>query len=390
MAKPHILFAAYQVARGSNGGMESATRIFEALSSDFNWTLMTNRETPRTARWRVGGAKIVSFPLNESSSKIARAPQLGLAAFKALFQKADVLHGNDIRCAQILLPAAKLAGTGFALTVRDTKAESDAYGSHWQRIANNLDVLVSLSNEMDRRLAMRLPISSSRRKIIGSIVDPKTFCRPSDSDKALLRAKLGIAEDECAVGMVAGVFEKKRQKEVIRDVLPTLSDLDLRLHIIGDFDPETDKYAQECLEIAIAKGLRNRVVFHGFRSDVADWLAALDIVLVASRREGLARCMIEAMSCGTPVVSVDVCSAKETLESTGAGIVVGSDDFSGLAQAIRSLCADADRRELMGRLGRQVVISRFSEENVAADWRALYSCLSDKKVNKTKWLMNSK
>ena len=41
--------------------MESATQIFETLADDFRWTLLTNRETPRTERWRAGGARVVRF-----------------------------------------------------------------------------------------------------------------------------------------------------------------------------------------------------------------------------------------------------------------------------------------------------------------------------------------
>ena len=90
--------------------------------------------------------------------------------------------------------------------------------------------------------------------------------------------------------------------------------------------------------------------------------------------------MIEAMACGTPVVSVDVCSAREMLEPTGAGIVVGLNDWSALAAELRKLCNDPDKRAKMGRAGRDAAVARFSTQRVADDWRDLYARLGGTKV----------
>lgn len=377
---PRILFAAYQVERGSNGGMESATRIFEALAGDFQWTLMTNRETPRTARWRAGGARVVHFAFDEEGGKIRRGAQLCLAAARTMALRADILHGNDIRGVQVLLPSAQLMGKPLAFTLRNMKPENEKYDIHWHRVARHLDALITLSDDMARRVEDRLPVPAARRHTISSIVDLDTF-RPLDPTKrAALRTRLGMGTQDFAIGMVAGFFDMKRQLDVIRKVLPRLADLPVRLHLVGDFHPQTDSYSRACADTVAAQGLEDRVVFHGFRSDVADWLAALDIVLVASQREGLARCMIEAMACGTPVVSVDVCSAREMLEPTRAGIVVGPDDWAGLAATLRALCADPEIRVAMGRAGREAALAQFSTQQVAQGWRDLYTRLGGTKV----------
>lgn len=380
MTLPHILFAAYQVDRGSNGGMESATRIFEALANDFRWTLITNRETPRTTRWRTAGARVVRFAFDEEAGKIVRGAQLSLAAVRALTVRADILHGNDIRAVQVLLPAKVLARTPLAFTLRGMKPENEKYDIQWQRVATRLDALITLSNDMALRVGDRLPVPAARRHTISSIVDLDTFCPPDPGKRSALRGRLGIGPDECAIGMVAGVFEIKSQLDVIRNVLPQLAHLPVRLHLVGDFEPQTNPYASACAEMVEAQGLSDRVVFHGFRSDVADWLAALDIALVASRREGLARSMIEAMASGTPVVSLDVCSAREMLEPTGAGIVVERDNWAGLTTALRDLGTNPDRRAIMGRNGREAALARFSMRRAKEGWRDLYARLGAMRI----------
>jgi glycosyltransferase involved in cell wall biosynthesis len=380
--KYHILFIAYQTDLSSNGGMESATQIFEALSDNFYWTLMTNRKTSRTARWKVGGARVIYFAFNEKAGKTLRGAQLSLAALRTLTLRADIMHGNDIRSVQILLPAARLRSAPLALTIRGTKLEGDSYGAHWHHVVQHLNTLITLSNDMSQRIRDRLLVPAAKQKTINSIVDLDMF-RPLGPDhRATQRARLGIGAKECAIGMIACVEDIKRQLEVIREVIPQLADLSVRLHLVGDFCPQSNIYARACADMVAAQGLEDRVVFHGFRSDVADWLAALDITLVASRREGLARCMIEAMACGTPVVSVDVCSAREMLVPTGAGIVVGINDWPGLTVALRSLCNDSDSRVAMGQAGRKAALAQFSTQRVAQQWRDLYVRLCETSIEK--------
>jgi glycosyltransferase involved in cell wall biosynthesis len=92
-------------------------------------------------------------------------------------------------------------------------------------------------------------------------------------------------------------------------------------------------YARRCLETVRRLGLEEHARFHGFSDRVTEWYQACHIVLLASRREGLARCMIESLACGTPVVSFDACSAREVLEEHDCGRVVPQGGYAGLAAA---------------------------------------------------------
>ena len=117
------------------------------------------------------------------------------------------------------------------------------------------------------------------------------------------------------------------------------------------------------------------VSFVGYTEGVADWYRALDTVAVASRNEGLARCMIEAVACGTPVISFDVCSAREVLEERGCGVVVANGDHAGLAGARARRATDASERERLG--GRGVAAARelFDAREVVSRYERLYFSL---------------
>jgi glycosyltransferase involved in cell wall biosynthesis len=72
--------------------------------------------------------------------------------------------------------------------------------------------------------------------------------------------------------------------------------------------------------------------------------------------------MIESMAHGTPVVIVDVCSATETLEATGSGLVRHDGDLTGMLDDVEELIHDGERLRLMGQIGERVARERFSGE----------------------------
>ena len=372
-----ILFIAHQVSRKSNGGMESATRIFEALSDDLDWILVTNADTKRTQRWRERGAKVYLLPFNDQAPRWVRLLQLlyqGILLRWLIWrERPAIVHSNDIRSARSAMTANELVGLPLVHTVRDTKKKGEVYGAHWRHLGSRAAKIVALSEEMACSVGDALGLCRSQIAVINSIVDTSTFF-PAREFREDLRRSLGLQQNEMALGIVAGLFEKKGQLRFLCDVFPSLVKRvpNIRLHLIGDFSPETESYAKACQLAVSEHGLEKSVVFHGYTAEVHKWLQALDLVVIPSEREGLARCMIEAMACGTPVVSNDVCSAMELLEYTGAGTVVPQGDYTTMINSIIELCECAGMRQVMGQRGAVIANTAFSAERVRGKWLELY------------------
>ena len=151
-----------------------------------------------------------------------------------------------------------------------------------------------------------------------------------------------------------------------------------RVHFVGDFDLETDAYARWCLAEAKNACVEKSVSFVGYTEGVADWYRALDAVAVPSRNEGLARCMIESLACGTPVVSFDVCSAREILEGRDCGVVVASGNHEALAEALASLASDSEARVRLGARGATVARELFDPTEIVRAYERLYLSLAGK------------
>lgn len=378
MSRGRILFVASQTGSRSDGGLESSTRIFERLADDFEWTMVTTHDTWFTERWRQRGARVWVSPFDERLGVIAKAVRFaGWSAELVRHTLADrpgVIHANDLRALDAAGLAARIARCPILLTQRDTKPESATPGRSWHRAALRCRTIVTLSDGMGDYLQQHTGVPRARLRTIHSMVDLQRFRPPTGAERAARRARLDIEPDSFAVGCVGVIRDKKNQLELLSKTLPLLLQREARacLHFFGDYEPVRDDYCRRFAAVLCELGLQGAVTMHGHLSDMAANYQALDAIVVGSRNEGLARCMIEGMAVGVPVVSFDVCSAREMLETTGAGLVVRQGDHAGLATVLAELARDPQRRCTMGEHGRRVAEERFDPERIAVAYRALY------------------
>ena len=104
-------------------------------------------------------------------------------------------------------------------------------------------------------------------------------------------------------------------------------------------------------------------------------VAAMDIVVHASLREGLARVLPQALIAGRPVVSYDIDGAREVVLPGETGYLVPPANIAGLAQAIMEFAADPSLRQRMGAEGRRRFTDVFRHERMTAQLRELYQRL---------------
>ena len=87
-----------------------------------------------------------------------------------------------------------------------------------------------------------------------------------------------------------------------------------------------------------ALGLGGAVEFLGFRSDAPGWFRHADAFVLSSRSEGFGNVIVEALGCGTPVISTDcVCGPRDILEHGRYGVLVPPADPLALAQAMNEV-----------------------------------------------------
>ncbi|HEY0563143.1 MAG TPA: glycosyltransferase family 4 protein [Methylophilus sp.] len=117
------------------------------------------------------------------------------------------------------------------------------------------------------------------------------------------------------------------------------------------------------------------VEWWGRREDMPQVFAASNIVCLPSYREGLPKALLEAASCGLPIVTTDVPGCREVVSNGDNGYLVPSHDSIALANALESLIRSPDLAEKMGARGRTRVLNEFSQEIIQAQVVSLYKKL---------------
>jgi glycosyltransferase involved in cell wall biosynthesis len=148
------------------------------------------------------------------------------------------------------------------------------------------------------------------------------------------------------------------------------------IHLVvigGQLSSERDAFETRFAESVRGRGLEAHVTFTGFRDDVRDLLALLDVFVLPSYREGLPRSILEAMAMGLPVVTTDVRGCRETVRDGETGFVVPPRDGAALTEAIGRLAGDAPMRATFGAAGRARVVAEYDERLVFDRLETVYA-----------------
>lgn len=229
--------------------------------------------------------------------------------------------------------------------------------------------LISVADAMADRMVEAGVAPREKFTTIYSGMDVEPFLR-ADAGREATRQRLGIAADTVLVGKVARLFHLKGHG----DLIEAASDVARRCPRV-EFLLVGDGILREPLRARIESlGLADRFHFTGLvpPEEVPAMIGAMDILVHASYREGLARALPQALIAGKPVVSFDVDGAREVVIPGETGFLVAPRDVPGLGEALVTLATDAELRSRQGRAGRSRFTDRFRHQTMTAEIRSLY------------------
>jgi glycosyltransferase involved in cell wall biosynthesis len=170
------------------------------------------------------------------------------------------------------------------------------------------------------------------------------FAQPRRADEiAAARASLGIAPGTIAVGTVTRLMPSKGNEYLVAAVPAIVARRpNVRVFIAGEGELQAALEAQ-----ATALGLGDRLVFLGFKRDVAAVLSAYDVLVFPSLWEGTPLTVFEALAMGKPIVASDADGLLDVLTSGRDALIVPRRDAVALADAV---CTVIEQPELAARL----------------------------------------
>lgn len=207
-------------------------------------------------------------------------------------------------------------------------------------------------------------IPEKRVMIVPNGVDIAAF----DCDREAARAELGLSPHDVVIGTVGRLEPEKDQAtllEAFRQVKG--GNRPIRLLIVGD-----GRMAGELKSQAERIGVSDRTLFLGYRRDIPKLLAAMDVFVLSSIREGLPISLIEAMAARRPVVASDIGSIKDLVQDGRNGVLVPSGDAVSFGKVLQRLIENRELREGLGEGGHRTVEASFSLSTMIRTYEDLY------------------
>ncbi|MCW2842966.1 MAG: hypothetical protein JWN22_882 [Nocardioides sp.] len=272
----------------------------------------------------------------------------------------DVVHAHNVRATLAAHVGTRWPRRRPPLLSTVHGLSDEDYGRAAPVLNRCADLVVAVSADVGERLTAA-GLERDRLHVV------ENACRPVPAfDRARARRELGLGPDQPVVLCLARLIAPKRHDLLVAawQRLPA----DAVLLVAGDGPRRADIERQ-----VAAAGLEGRVRLLGVRRDVPRLLAASDVLVLASDREGLPMTVLEAMSAGVPVVA----SAVGGLVSLGddALELVAPGSADALAAGLLALVGDADRGRAMASVAKELVARRFSSSILGSAYENLYQHL---------------
>ena len=189
--------------------------------------------------------------------------------------------------------------------------------------------------------------------VVPNAVDIPAPCDPAA--RAALRASLQAHGQRPVAICVGRLIDGKGVDQILRAMADPTLPPDALLWVVGDGPLRA---GLESLRGTL--GLDDRVLFLGERDDVPDLMRAADLLVSASRGEGLSNVILEAMAAGLPVVATAVGGTPEVIEDGVSGRLVDPAASGELVHAIAGVLRDPALRSRLAAAARQAIERRFA------------------------------
>jgi glycosyltransferase involved in cell wall biosynthesis len=346
------------------GGQEVRTLSEARWTAERGWrVLLAGQPDGRFVdRARTAGLEVVGI-------RMRGAWDLGaVCALRRLIrrERVSIVHTHSSVDAWVGGLAARVA----AVPVVRTRHVSIRIRGRWNPVYSWLADRVITSGEAIRALVIGAGVDPRRVVAIPAGVDLAEFQGGGDGETdrgRRTREEFGLSRP--VIGSVA-MFRGSKGHVHLLDAFADVHARrpEARLLLVGDGirRPWVEGLAKD-------RGLADKVVFTGFRTDVPQLLRAMDcFVLASTRTEGVPQSLLQAFAAGVPVVASAIGGIPEVVEDGKTGVLVPPENAAALARAIESVLGDRAGAEARARTARRLVEERFSHGASVSRLLALY------------------
>lgn len=355
------------------GGVEIATlRLVESTREQFRHIAfcLPDADALRTAFEEMGIETETYTPPVPSVRHAARFYKESRTVARQIRSvEADIVHFSDERAANHNSLAAWLAGVRMVCHLRVSYPHLD-----WrQRLCLlPVDSFIFVSQEAKNTFALSLP-EKKTRVIYDAIEIPAAGGMESSAD---VRRELGIPDGCTVAGMVARVSRQKDYFTLADAAVRVLArHPDTRFVVVGDnslVDLNRSHYAEVAQRLE-KLGISDKFIFTGHRTDVFRLIAAMDICILCTHREGFPLSLLETMAMGKTVVATSVGGIPEIVRPGVTGYLHAHGNSRQLADAVSNLIENPEEARRIGDAAREHVRRNCSRRKYSDEIAMAYS-----------------
>ena len=353
-----------------------------ALVELYDVTIITNLNTNRSILDNISNkVSIINLPIERNISLFSD--------LKALLLLILIFYKNEFSLVHSVSPKAGLLTSIAAWITRIPSRLHTFTGQVWMTkkginrwflklldkiiVTLNTNILVDSFSQQD--FLIKEGVLSKDISIVlgsGSIsgVDVNRF-RPSKIRRNLIRKQLNI-KDNCVIFLFVGRIKKEKGIFELVEAFKNVSEQcdDVILLIVG---PDEEGVKQEL--ISYLKTCKKLVRFVDFTKTPEKYMAASDIFVLPSYREGFGNVIIEAASCGLPSIGANIYGLSDAIKAGETGLLVPVKSSKLLEKEMLKLVNNAKLRNEMGLNARTRAIYHFAQDNITLKILQLYKRL---------------
>jgi|SRR5437667_747684 len=235
-------------------------------------------------------------------------------------------------------------------------------------VANRASIVVAISEYVQSLLKKNYGINA---QVIRNGVDTELFRPLSSAEKRALRSHMGVPEGKKIILFVGRLYPYKDPLTLVRSMPKIISEIPSSVFTFIGNGPLRKRILSEVVKM----GLKDfaRLISYLPLSELIEWFQVADAYVSTSPTEMLGFSVLEAMSCGVPVVAADSGGPIEVLGNSG--VFFRSKDEVDLAEKISTIIQDDDLNSRKGQAGREIVLRGFEWKYVARKYAEQYQRL---------------
>ncbi len=239
------------------------------------------------------------------------------------------------------------------------------------------DKIICNSNAVRNRFTRGKEIDTKIRTIING-VDLSEF--NPESNGSAIRKEFNIGEDELIIGTVGRIDLEKGYEYFLESARIILQDVKgVRFLIVGGAF-NNPLHEKSLYEMSVEKGVDKKTIFTGFRRDIPQLLASMDVVVLPSEIDACSRVLFESMAMQKPLVATNAGGTPEVVLDGITGFLVKPRDSSEMAKSIMKLLQNKSLSVQYGKAGRKRVEEMFTIERNIKETEGVYLELLKTKV----------